>query len=104
MIENYIVSEHRKNITNQGRSAEQFYWRDNNGVEIDLVVQGGQHHLPIEIKSAQTYSKEFAGNLKKWMTYSNVPAGYVVYDGPQEFTGSDGIEVMNWKSFLLRSV
>lgn len=103
LIENFIVSEHRKNTTNAGLQAEQFYWRDNNGVEIDLVVQGGNNYVPVEIKSAQTYSKDFAANLKKWMVYSNTPVGYVVYDGPQEFKGSDGIEVMNWRSFLTRS-
>lgn len=104
LIENYIVSEHRKNVTNAGRLAEQFYWRDNNGVEIDLVVQEGNNYIPVEIKSAQTYSKDFAANLKKWMVYSNTSVGHIVYDGPQEFKGSDGIEVMNWKSFLLRTV
>ena len=103
LIENFIVSEHRKNITNAGRQAEQFYWRDNNGVEIDLVVQAGSSYVPVEIKSAQTYTKDFAANLKKWMVYSNTSVGHVVYDGPQEFKGSDGVEVMNWKSFLTRS-
>jgi hypothetical protein len=103
LIENYIVAEHRKNVSNEGRSAAQFYWRDNNGIEIDLVVQAGNDAVPVEIKSAQTYSKEFARNLKKWMAYANTPIGFVVYDGPQEFKGSDGIEVINWRSFLMRS-
>jgi len=29
--------------------------------------------------------------------------GLILYDGPQSFKGSDGVEVMNWKDYLIQN-
>ena len=48
-----------KNNLNFQTGNQYFYWRDNNEVEIDLIQYNGNSALPIEIKSAQTYTKDF---------------------------------------------
>jgi predicted AAA+ superfamily ATPase len=102
LVENFIILEFLKNSLNFGDGDDFFYWRDNNGVEIDLIQQTGSALTPIEIKSAQTYTKEFSSNLKKFMTYSKISRGLVIYDGPQTFQGSDGVDVANWREVLTR--
>jgi predicted AAA+ superfamily ATPase len=102
LVENFIILEFLKNSLNFGDGDDFFYWRDNNGVEIDLIQQTGSALTPIEIKSAQTYTKEFSSNLKKFMTYSKISRGLVIYDGPQTFQGSDGVDVANWREALTR--
>jgi predicted AAA+ superfamily ATPase len=102
LVENFIILEFLKNNLNFGDGHAFFYWRDNNGVEIDLIQQTGSALIPIEIKSAQTYTKEFSSNLKKFMTYSKISRGLVIYDGPQTFQGSDGVDVANWREALAR--
>ncbi len=103
LVENFIIMETIKNTFNTNNGEQQFYWRDNNGVEIDLLVQKGENFVPVEIKSAQTYSKDFAKNIKKFMSYSETTRGIILYDGIQSFDGSDGIKVMNWREFLIEN-
>jgi predicted AAA+ superfamily ATPase len=71
-------------------------------VEVDLIVLKGSTLLPIEIKSAQTYHQEFSSNLKKFMAYSRCNKGLILFDGQQEFDGTDRIRVANWANFLIQ--
>ena len=36
------------------------------------------------------------------MAYSGQNSGMVIYDGAQTFKGTNGIEVKNWKDFLIK--
>jgi predicted AAA+ superfamily ATPase len=101
LVENYIFAECLKRSLNFQSGEQFFYWRDNNGVEVDLIIMNGTTLLPIEIKSAQTYNKEFSSNLKKFMAYSGNEKGLVLYDGAQEFEGTDRVQVANWANFLI---
>lgn len=101
LVENLIIMEVLKNGLNTGATDLLCYWRDNKGVEVDLILDQGSNYLPMEIKSAQTWAPEFATNLKRFMDYSGVSAGTVLYDGELEFTTSQGVHVRNWRTFLL---
>jgi predicted AAA+ superfamily ATPase len=102
LVENFLITELVKNNLNNRSGYQYYYWRDNNGIEIDLIQEGSHELLPIEIKSAQTYTSDFSKNLKKFMSYSGTQKGIVLYDGKQEFRGTDNIEVCNWERFLLK--
>jgi predicted AAA+ superfamily ATPase len=102
LVENLLITELVKNNLNNKSGYRYYYWRDNNGVEIDLIQESGHDLLPIEIKSAQTYTSDFSKNLKKFMSYSGTPKGIILYDGQQEFRGTDNIDVLNWEGFLLK--
>ncbi len=102
LVENFIIMELLKNGLNKGLQQSLYYWRENNGVEVDVILDSGATFTPIEIKSAQTFSKDFLTNLKKFKSYSDVLKGILLYDGEMEFTTEDGFEVLNWKSFLMK--
>ena len=104
LVENFIIMECIKNNLNLGQDLQFYYWRDNHKLEVDLIIQKNEQLLAVEIKSAQTYSKDFSNNIKRLMGFSDIKKGLVVYDGEMEFSGSDGIELLNWKSFLLRNL
>ncbi len=101
LVENYIIMECIKNDKNLNLGQMFYYWRDNNGIEIDLIIDTATHFRPVKIKSAQTYHSDFSKNLHKLMKLSGVSESWVVYDGDQEFDGSDGIHLMNWRKFIL---
>jgi len=101
LVENLVIMEVMKNGLNTGAEQALFYWRDNKGVEIDLVVDQGNTFVPMEIKSAQTYTSGFAENLTRFIAYSGTSTGTVLYDGDMEFTTSQGVRVCNWRTFLL---
>ncbi|MFN5170297.1 MAG: ATP-binding protein [Cyclobacteriaceae bacterium] len=97
LFENYVVAECIKNKHNSGSSTAYFYWRDNKGVEIDLLAEKGGKLVPIEIKSAQTFRAEYVANIQKWNSFSGNKGGMLLFDGEQHFRQSDQISVLNWR-------
>ncbi len=97
LFETFIVSECLKLKHNSGSQASFYYWRDNKGVEMDLLAENGKKLLPIEIKSAQTYRDDYLTNMHKWNDYAGQKGGILLYDGPQSFDRSDKITVVNWR-------
>lgn len=65
VFENYIITELVKQTWNSGKSLRHFFWRDNTGNEIDLLIEKGTQLELIEIKSAQTIKQDFFKNLNK---------------------------------------
>jgi uncharacterized protein len=65
IFENYIVTELVKQTWNNGKSLRHYFWRDNTGNEIDLLIDKGTDLELIEIKSAQTIKQDFFKNLSK---------------------------------------
>ncbi len=102
LVENFIIMELVKNGLNKRLHQSLYYWRENNGVEVDVILDSGTTFVPIEIKSAQTFSKDFLANLKKFKSYSDALKGILLYDGEMEFKTEDDFEVLNWKTFLMR--
>ncbi|HRN41171.1 MAG TPA: ATP-binding protein [Vicingus sp.] len=98
LVENYLLVELVKKIKNKGASESIYYWRDNNGVGVDILIDYGNKLLPIEIKSAQTFNNDFLSNIKKFNSYSYNNNGWVIYDGKLEFETENGIVVKNWKN------
>jgi predicted AAA+ superfamily ATPase len=104
LFENYVVSECLKQKNNSGFAASFYYWRDNKGVEIDLLVDAGRKLTPIELKSAQTFNEDFTKNLRLWNEYAHQRGGHILFDGKDNFTRSDKINVRNWRTFDIREI
>jgi predicted AAA+ superfamily ATPase len=51
LFENMVVAEALKQRYNSGKEAELYYFRDQKGFEIDLILNEGRHLIPVEIKS-----------------------------------------------------
>ena len=98
LVENFILMELIKKMKNKGTSEDIYYWRDNKGVEVDILIDYGNKLLPIEIKSAQTFNNDFLANIKKFNSYANIDIGWVIYDGQLEFETENGIRVKNWRN------
>lgn len=60
IFETYIITEIIKSYTNQGMDARKYlyYYRDNNGKEIDLLITYNNTVYPIEIKKSASPGKE----------------------------------------------
>lgn len=97
LFENLVITECFKNKYNTGSQVNYYYWRDNKGIEIDLLIESGKKLVPVEIKSAQTYRDDHLVNMHKWNGYAKQTGGILLYDGPQSFTRSDKITVANWR-------
>lgn len=103
LFENLVISEMLKRRYNQGLAANLYFWRNNTGDEVDLVLEQGDKLLPIEIKSGQTFNSDFLTGLNKWVRYAGDVASpaHLVYGGDTQMTRG-GVVVHGWQD--LRSL
>ncbi len=67
LFENYCVSETVKCYANLGQNPRFSYLRTNNGLEVDMIIEGsGLHPLPVEIKLSRTPSASLASGLTRY--------------------------------------
>jgi predicted AAA+ superfamily ATPase len=59
LYENLIIIDIVKNRLNSGLEHDMFFFRDSHGHEVDLLISQGASFVPIEIKSAETFSDNF---------------------------------------------
>ena len=64
LFENLIVTEFIKRRYNKGRDFNFYFFRDNHGTEVDLIIPEGNAIKGVEIKSAQTFNNSFLKGLK----------------------------------------
>lgn len=90
LFENLVVMDFVKNLYNRGKLANLYFYRDSNGLEVDLLFQRGRRLVPIEIKSSATYKPELLKGLKRIMELSPLMGdGYLIYAGdPYSFSNN----------------
>lgn len=97
LFETLIVIEHLKQRYNAGLPVNLFFWRDNIGHEVDLLLDEGERLRPIEIKSGQTIGSEHFDGLRTWQGFAGEAAGppTLIYAGTDAYNRS-GIQVTPW--------
>jgi predicted AAA+ superfamily ATPase len=102
LFETIVVNEFQKSRCNSGTRTPLYFWRDNIGTEVDLILERGNELAAVEIKSGITVASDAFSNLKKWQKYAqergNFSAIYpgLVYGGNTRYT-REGVDVMPWR-------
>ena len=98
IFETLIVSELLKQRLNAGLRSNLYFWRDNIGTEVDVIIEEGDRIVPIEIKSGQTVTSDFVGPLTRWLKYAGSAAKNpgVVYGGHEAYKRT-GIRFLPWR-------
>jgi hypothetical protein len=96
LYENLIVADIVKGAFNRGIRPEIYFFRDSNGNEVDLVIREKGALVPVEIKSAGTFSLDFTRGLERFraLGVKRVAAGAVLYNGEQQLS-VQGVRVFN---------
>ena len=82
LFENMVIVEALKARYNAGKDAGLYFFRDSNGLEIDLLQSANRKLYPMEIKAARTYNSDFAVNIRKFEKLNDKTAGgSVIYSG-----------------------
>lgn len=98
LTENFCINELLKKKYNSGSTANFFYWRDNKGVEIDLLLDNGKTLIPVEIKAGQTFNESFLKSMGYWNNISGNDGGILIYGGDHNYKRSDKIQVTGWQN------
>jgi uncharacterized protein len=85
LFECLIAGELLKARFNKALPSNLYFWRNNKGDEIDLVIDRGEELIPVEIKSGRTLNADFFRGLERWRVLSSTDSeGYLVYGGDVE--------------------
>ncbi|KAB2859342.1 MAG: ATP-binding protein [Flavobacteriales bacterium] len=97
LFENYVINEHIKNERNKGNNNMPFFWRDNIGNEIDLLVDNGMNLKIVEIKSSKTIHDDFFKGLNYFdkIQQNYKIQRYIAYAGNENRTQFD-TKVLSW--------
>ncbi|MDX2285799.1 MAG: ATP-binding protein [Bacteroidia bacterium] len=98
LFENFILNELLKNRLNQGLRSNLYFWRDQGGHELDVLIDEGDQVIPVEIKSGQTVHQDFFKGLQYWRALTGRDtAGRIYYGGDSGQQRSGGDQVRSWR-------
>lgn len=88
LFENLILQEVLKENLNKGERPDIFFFRDTLGNEVDLIIRKQRTLIPIEIKSAETFSPDFLKGIDRFrkLVEAKSTAGFVLYNGRDAYT------------------
>ncbi len=96
LYENLIISELIKRRLNQGKRPDIYFYRDTHGNEVDVIMKEGRGLVPIEIKSAATFTSSFMKGITGFrkLVGDRCKSGYVLFNGTEKFNIHQ-TEIMN---------
>lgn len=91
LFETFIVSELIKARFNRGLPDNLYYFRDNIGNEVDILLDFGSAVIPVEIKSGMTLSSDSFKGLRyyKKIAGETTPASILFYGGNDSYREGD---------------
>lgn len=97
LFENLVIVDFLKRRYNKGKSNNLFFWRDNTGNEIDLLIKRENQRIPVEIKSGHTISNDFFKGIRFWNKLTKTEGGFLIYGGDMVQNRSNGITAVPLK-------
>lgn len=100
LFETWVVTEHLKQRCNHGLPADLYFWRDNNGLEADLLYETPTGLIQtLEIKSGQTPTSDYirAGQKSARFATGEAAMPRLIYGGDASFQRG-GVEVLSWRA------
>jgi len=99
LFESWVISEFKKKYFNIHREAPLYFWRDNKGKEVDLVIENIEKFYAIEIKSGKTINSSFFDNLNyiESIAANDISQKILIYGGNQNQKRSNST-VLSWKN------
>lgn len=98
LFETCVVSEFLKARLNAGQPPDLYFWRDNNGLEADLLFEANNRLQPVEIKSGRTVTPDYirAGQKAARIAGDEALPPWLVYGGDDSYERS-GVRVIGWR-------
>lgn len=100
LFETLIVGEFLKSRFAAGRPADLHFWRDNNGLEADLLFEDGDRLQTVEIKSGATITQDYIRAGLKSMRFAGDEARlpWLVHGGDDSYVRA-GVRCIAWRDW-----
>lgn len=101
LFENMIVSELIKQQLNRGLDPNLYFYRDSNKNEVDVLLKSANNFIAIEIKSSQTFNKEYLKGINyfKGLSKNRLIESYLVYNGISQ--NRTDYKIINFKNIKI---
>jgi predicted AAA+ superfamily ATPase len=98
VFETWVVAETLKHRYNRGQPADLHFWRDNHGLEVDLVFEHQGRVHGVECKSGTTYASDWLKPVRRWRELVGAQAAdpVLVYGGDSSHARADH-SVLSWR-------
>ncbi len=98
LFENWVVSELLKARYNHALPDNLYFWRDNTGEEVDILVDRGSTLLPVECKSGATIASDWFRAISRWTSLAQGESAepYLIYGGDSSLC-HQGVQVLSWR-------
>lgn len=73
IFENLVILGSLKSFKYIGANPPLYFWRDNKGKEIDMIIEYGDKKIAVEIKAGRAMNTSYFANLKYWLKMSGNP-------------------------------
>lgn len=100
IFENAVIMDLVKTNVSKGLPWQFHYFRDNNNVEVDLILVRGSEHIPIEIKLSRTPTDQMISNLRTIKKLIRAEHAFLLSSRADQVTMADGIRAMHWYPFV----
>ena len=98
IYESFIVTELHKILYNSGAIFDAYYWRTQDGAEVDLILEIKGKVLAFEIKSSPKINRRDVSGLISFLSdHPYVENGYIIYPGREiQFINDKVIAIPDW--------
>ncbi len=99
LFKNFVINEVSKWFHANKKQPPLYFWCDESGREIDLIIDQAGTLIPVEIKSADTAKSTMTEGLAFWHQLSGHPfeQSYVIYTGA-DIASPDKPPFISWKN------
>ncbi len=96
IMETAVVSEVYKTLAHRGEEPNLYFWRTSSGTEVDLVLEAGNHLVPVEIKLSATPRAAFGDSIRVFRNEypGRALPGYVVHPGEIRLPLGPGVSAL----------
>jgi uncharacterized protein len=102
LFENLCIGDYGKHLRNTGAPGAMFFWRDNIGNEVDLLIERAGVLQPVEFKSGATFQTEWLRGLHRWQEHARAArqGEPLLVCGAPLNQSVQGVGVAHWRDAL----
>jgi predicted AAA+ superfamily ATPase len=97
IFESFVFSELWKRWLHHGVRPPLYHWRDSNGLEVDLIIDGGSEGLfAVEVKSSETLAVDAMRGLERFERVAGITRSALVWAGRETYSRSGRLVWSAW--------
>lgn len=100
LFENMVIIDLLKTNIAHGNPFQLFYYRDNNDVEVDLILERGSELIPIEIKLTRSPTSQMVSGIRGFTNMKKARRAFLLTTRDETVTMAERVVSHHWYKFL----